>query len=258
MAFGQAPAFSPLYQQIKSLILQSLQQGEWKPGRQSSPASSTWPRAFKCQPGHGAQGGGRACRPTTCWCAARVKGTFVATHAEQQVQYRFLRLQPDHGSSPDSEGAGAAPHFVDCKPASARQRRSGASAGSARRAISVLQARRVLSLFRRARPSWRTSGCLVRPLQGPESAERLSSNTTDPMYALFEAEFGVRMVRADEKLRAVAARFTHRPRCSMGVEVDATAAERRAASPTPTATSRWSCAAACTGPTPTTTATELS
>src|SRR3982751_4347716 len=27
-----APAFSPLYQQIKSLILQSLQAGEWKPG----------------------------------------------------------------------------------------------------------------------------------------------------------------------------------------------------------------------------------
>ena len=25
------------------------------------------------------------------------KGTFVATHAEQQVQYRFLRLMPDSG-----------------------------------------------------------------------------------------------------------------------------------------------------------------
>jgi GntR family transcriptional regulator len=27
-----APAFSPLYQQIKTLILRSLQAGEWKPG----------------------------------------------------------------------------------------------------------------------------------------------------------------------------------------------------------------------------------
>ena len=27
-----APAFSPLYQQIKGLILQGLQSGEWKPG----------------------------------------------------------------------------------------------------------------------------------------------------------------------------------------------------------------------------------
>ena len=29
---GLTPAFSPLYQQIKGLILQSLQSGEWKPG----------------------------------------------------------------------------------------------------------------------------------------------------------------------------------------------------------------------------------
>ena len=27
-----APAFSPLYQQIKGLMLQSLQSSEWKPG----------------------------------------------------------------------------------------------------------------------------------------------------------------------------------------------------------------------------------
>ena len=31
-ATGAAPAFSPLYQQIKALILNGLQQGEWKPG----------------------------------------------------------------------------------------------------------------------------------------------------------------------------------------------------------------------------------
>ena len=34
------------------------------------------------------------------------------------------------------------------------------------------------------------------------TAERLRANT-GPMYAMFEAEFGVRMVRAKEKIRAV-------------------------------------------------------
>jgi GntR family transcriptional regulator len=34
------------------------------------------------------------------------------------------------------------------------------------------------------------------------TAERLSSDT-GPMYALFETEFGIRMVRAQERLRAV-------------------------------------------------------
>src|SRR3569623_1784786 len=29
---GTSPTFSPLYQQIKALITQSLQSGEWKPG----------------------------------------------------------------------------------------------------------------------------------------------------------------------------------------------------------------------------------
>jgi GntR family transcriptional regulator len=36
------------------------------------------------------------------------------------------------------------------------------------------------------------------------SAERLSGQR-GPMYAFFETEFGVRMIRADEKVRAVAA-----------------------------------------------------
>ena len=31
-ASSLTPAFSPLYQQIKGLILQNLQSGEWKPG----------------------------------------------------------------------------------------------------------------------------------------------------------------------------------------------------------------------------------
>jgi GntR family transcriptional regulator len=36
------------------------------------------------------------------------------------------------------------------------------------------------------------------------SAERLSGYR-GPMYALFEAEFGVRMIRAEEKIRSIAA-----------------------------------------------------
>ena len=31
-ASGAGPAFSPLYQQIKTLLIRSLQAGEWRPG----------------------------------------------------------------------------------------------------------------------------------------------------------------------------------------------------------------------------------
>ncbi|MPN33074.1 hypothetical protein SDC9_180557 [bioreactor metagenome] len=41
------------------------------------------------------------------------KGTFVSTHAEQHVQYRFLKLMPDSG---DASVEGPAERFIiDCK-----------------------------------------------------------------------------------------------------------------------------------------------
>src|SRR5947207_8133831 len=38
------------------------------------------------------------------------KGTFVATHAEEKIQYRFLRLAPDDGKTRGMER-----HFLDCR-----------------------------------------------------------------------------------------------------------------------------------------------
>jgi GntR family transcriptional regulator len=191
---GQAPSFSPLYQQIKGLILQSLQQGEWKPG-EVIPSEFDLAARFKVSQG--------TVRKAVDELAAenllvrrQGRGTFVATHAEQQVQYRFLRLQPDSGTV-DSEGP-AQRDFVDCR----RQRATAeiARALGLRAGDTVLQARRLLRFA--GVPTilediWLPGG----PFKGL-TAERLSQYH-GPMYALFEAEFGVRMVRADEKLRAV-------------------------------------------------------
>ena len=95
------PAFSPLYQQIKGLILQSLQAGEWKPG-EAIPSEMDLAARFRVSQG--------TVRKAIDELAAenllvrrQGKGTFVATHAEQHVQYRFLKLMPDSGDR-DSEG----------------------------------------------------------------------------------------------------------------------------------------------------------
>ena len=191
---GQAPAFSPLYQQIKALILQSLQQGEWKPG-EVIPSEFDLAARYKVSQG--------TVRKAVDELAAenllvrrQGRGTFVATHSEQQVQYRFLRLQPDSGTV-DSEGP-AQRDVVECR----RQRASAevARALDLRSGDSVLQARRLLRFA--GVPTiledlWLPGG----PFKGL-TADRLSQHH-GPMYALFEAEFGVRMVRADEKIRAV-------------------------------------------------------
>jgi GntR family transcriptional regulator len=124
------------------------------------------------------------------------KGTFVATHAEQHVQYRFLKLMPDNGSI-QSEGP-AQRHIIECK-------RLRASADIARTlglrsGDSVLQVRRVLSFANRPtilEDLWLPG----MPFKGL-TAQRLSQYS-GPMYALFETEFGVRMVRAEEHIRAV-------------------------------------------------------
>ena len=191
-----APAFSPLYQQIKVLILKSLQSGEWKPG-ELIPSEMELAGRFRVSQG--------TVRKAIDELAAdnlvmrrQGKGTFVATHAEQQVQYRFLRLMPDNGDL-SSEGP-AERQIIDCR--RLRAPADIARALALRTGEAVLQLRRVLSF--QAAPTiveevWLPGG----PFKGL-TAERLAAYR-GPMYALFETEFGVHMVRAEEKIRAIAA-----------------------------------------------------
>ena len=193
---GQAPAFSPLYQQIKILILQSLQAGEWKPG-EPIPSEIDLAAHFRVSQG--------TVRKAIDELAAenlvirrQGKGTFVATHAAQQMQYRFLRLMPDSGDT-SNEGP-AERRIIDCK--RLRATADVARPLALRTGEAVLQLRRVLAF--QGTPTiledvWLPGG----PFKGL-TAERLA-NYGGPMYALFETEFGVRMVRAEEKIRAVAA-----------------------------------------------------
>ena len=191
---GNTPAFSPLYQQIKVLMLQSLQSGEWKPSA-AIPSEMELASRFKVSQG--------TVRKAIDELAAenllvrrQGKGTFVATHAEQHVQYRFLRLFPDSGDT-NSEGP-AQRQIIDCK----RTRATADIAKSlgVRQGDAVLQVRRVLSFA--AIPTILEDLWLPgTPFKGL-TADRLR-DYDGPMYALFETEFGVRMVRAEEKIRAI-------------------------------------------------------
>ena len=188
------PAFSPLYQQIKGLILQSLQASEWKPG-ESIPSEMELAARYRVS-----QGTVRKAIDELATGHLLIrkqgKGTFVATHAEHQVQYRFLKLVPDQGDL-NTEGP-AQRQIVDCK----RLRASAeiARALALRSGDTVLQVRRVLS-FANVPTILEDLWLPGTPFKGL-TAERLA-DYHGPMYALFETEFGVRMVRAEEKIRAV-------------------------------------------------------
>mgnify|MGYP001764080341 CR=1 FL=1 len=188
-----APAFSPLYQQIKGLLTRSLTLGEWKAG-EALPAEPELAQRFKVSQGT-VRKALDALTAEGLLVRRQGKGTFVATHAEAQVQYRFLRLMPDRGPREAMQR-----RFIDF-------RRLRASAEIAR-ALDLKVGDAVL-LLRRLLLSgdqpvvlddiW-LSARLFRGL----TAERLSAYR-GPMYGLFESEFGVQMIRAEEQIRAVAA-----------------------------------------------------
>ena len=177
-------------------MTRSLQQGEWQPGA-LIPSEIDLAARFKVSQGT-VRKSIDALAADNLLVRRQGKGTFVATHAEEKVQFRFLRLMSD-----DSDRAAPGTmerRFIDCR----RQRAPAelARALQLRASDAAIQVRRLLSF--RGVPVVLDDIWLPAALFKGLTAERLS-DYRGPMYGLFESEFGVRMIRAEEKIRAVAA-----------------------------------------------------
>jgi GntR family transcriptional regulator len=192
-ADSAAPAFSPLYQQIKGLLMRSLTLGEWKAG-EALPAETELAQRFKVSQGT-VRKALDALTADGLLVRRQGKGTFVATHSEAQVQYRFLRLMPDHGPREAMQR-----RFLDFR--RLRAPADIARALALKAGDGVLQLRRLL--LAGDTPVVLDDIWLNARLFKGLTAERLQAYR-GPMYSLFEAEFGVQMIRAEEKIRAVAA-----------------------------------------------------
>jgi GntR family transcriptional regulator len=190
---GSSPTFSPLYQQIKALITQSLQSGEWKPG-ELIPSEVELAGRFKVSQG--------TVRKAIDELAAenlvvrrQGKGTFVATHHEERAHFRFLSLMPDIGGA----------HTPDNKIIEVKRLRAPADVArllDIKSGDSVIFIKRVQSFD--GAPTILEELWLPGQIFKGLTAERLIEYK-GPMYGLFETEFGTHMVRAQEKLRAVSA-----------------------------------------------------
>jgi len=188
-----APTFSPLYRQIKGLIMQSLESGEWRPG-EAIPSEIELAVRYKVSQG--------TVRKAIDELAAenhllrrQGKGTFVATHDEARAQFRFLRLMPDEG-----EQEWPVSRLLDCRRARASAEIAQLLELKAGDGIVIL--RRVLSFADEPTvfEQIQLPGTLFKNLDAAIFNEYKGS-----MYKLFETEFGTRMIRAEEKIRAVAA-----------------------------------------------------
>jgi GntR family transcriptional regulator len=188
------PSYRPLYLQIKALLEQSLAAGEWQPGA-AIPSEGVLAVRFGASQG--------TVRKAIAALAAdnlvvrrQGKGTFVATHTEEKASlFRFLRIRRNDGHD---EYPGS--RVLDV-------RRGKASVAAARRldlkaGAPVILLRRVLE--------YSGAPVVLDEITLPGALFRgLSKSRVDAyhgsMYSLFETQFGVRMLKAREKLRAVPA-----------------------------------------------------
>ena len=190
---SNAPTFSPLYRQIKSLIVQALESGEWRPG-EAIPSEQELAARFGVSQG--------TVRKAVDELAAenvlvrkQGKGTFVVSHHDPRQFFRFLRLVPDDGSLTQPQSVP-----LDCWRAKAGQ--------EAARVLQIPVGDPIIILRRVLKFSGKPVVLDEIYLPG-EVFEGLTLDTLKEwkgsLYSFFETRFGVRMLRAEEHIRAVAA-----------------------------------------------------
>jgi GntR family transcriptional regulator len=188
-----APAFQPLYRQIKSLITESLVSGEWRPG-ELIPSEIELASRFSVSQGTVRKAIGELAGENLL-VRQQGKGTFVASHSEERSQFPYLRITPDRGAL-DSLSA----TLMECRKVkldAASARRLGVTAGSG----AYLVVRKMA-----------LSGEVVvyEEIRLPGGPFRgLSLQTIERhhcmLYSMYETEFDIRILHVDEQIKAVRA-----------------------------------------------------
>ena len=194
MSAPPIPSFHPLWQQIRALIVRDLESGAWKPG-EAIPSELDLAARFGVSQGT-VRRAIDALADDNLVVRRQGKGTFVATHTEERVSVpRFLRIRRDDG--------------VDVYPGSRLVDVRRAKAGvdiprelELKPGEPVLVLRRVLEFG--------GAPVVLDEITLPAALFRgLTKARVDAyhgsMYGFFESQFGVRMLKARERLKAIAA-----------------------------------------------------
>jgi GntR family transcriptional regulator len=123
------------------------------------------------------------------------KGTYVASHAEPSYQYRFLRVMPDSGEKLHPQNL-----FFGLERVKAHA--DAAHALGIKPGATVMTFKRVMSFG--GRPMI-LDEIVLAPTQFPGLTLAELEDYRGSVYSFYESVFGIRMIRAEERLRAVAA-----------------------------------------------------
>ena len=193
-AAGAAPraplGFRPLYRQARDALVKRIVDGEWPPGA-ALPSESELAADLGVSQGTVRKALDEL-EAEKFVVRRQGKGTFVARHDEARILFQFFKLIPDSGKSefPESQILGVETDNADARAAAALDLRVGAR---------IVRIERLRSLAGKV--------CIFERIALPRSLFPAIERRALPnnLYELYRSDFGVTMVRASEKLKAVAA-----------------------------------------------------
>jgi GntR family transcriptional regulator len=188
-----SPNYRPLYDQIKVLITQSLIGGEWRPG-EIIPSEIELAARYKVSQGT-VRKAIDSLSAENILIRRQGKGTFVATHNADVIKLRFLRLTSVSGHKEllQNEFISCVKTKADAYIAKILEIKAGAA---------TIEIKRLLTFSGRPLIYDHIIVPAV-PFKGLNGAKVEECNGS--MYSMYESQFGVRMIRAEERLKAVGA-----------------------------------------------------
>ena len=183
----------PLYVEVKKKITQSLIQGEWGPG-EAIPSEIELANIYDVS-----QGTVRKAiddlSAESILVRRQGKGTYVATHNEENIQLRFLRLTSQFGLNEklDNQLISFSKEKATNKLAKILNINPSSTIISVTRILTFNEKPLILDVIKIPAQSFRGL-----------TPEMIVENNGS-MYRMYETVFGVRMLRADEKILAITA-----------------------------------------------------
>lgn len=190
---ADSPTFSPLYRQIKRLMLEALEGGEWQPG-QMIPSEQDLAVRFNVSQGTVRKAIDEMATENLL-VRRQGKGTYVASHNDPRSMFRFLRLVPMNGDL-------SHPKSVPLECWKAKAGHEAARMLDIEQGDPIVIIRRILVFAQK--PVVVDEIYLPGAIFHSLSIEVIK-DWRGSLYSFFETRYGIRMIRAQERIRAVAA-----------------------------------------------------